>query len=104
MDQNCLCKFSRVHHQVYFIKRAGLLALLFVMFSCDFVTFPCGVLGQVWYLIVSISDLYLLLTWLNKDILYLINETDELCIGLAPITQVTNVRNKIVTFRGGHLM
>ena len=31
--------------------------LLFVMFNCDFVTFPCGILGQVWYLIVSIPDL-----------------------------------------------
>ena len=35
-------------------ERADLLALLYVMFSC--VTFPYGVLGQVWYLIVSISD------------------------------------------------
>ena len=26
------------------------------MFNC-FVTFPCGILGQVWYLIVSIQDL-----------------------------------------------
>ena len=31
--------------------------LLSVMFNCDFVTFPCGILGQVWYLIVSIPDL-----------------------------------------------
>ena len=30
---------------------------LFVMFNCVFVTFPCGILGQVWYLIVSIPDL-----------------------------------------------
>ena len=30
------------------------------MFSCVFVTFPYGVLGQVWYLIVSILDLCLL--------------------------------------------
>ena len=29
-------------------------SLLFVMF---FVTFLCGILGQVWYLIVSIPDL-----------------------------------------------
>ena len=29
----------------------------FVMFNCVFVTFPCGILGQVWYLIVSILDL-----------------------------------------------
>ena len=30
--------------------------LLFIMFLCDFVTFPFGILGQVWYLIVSIPD------------------------------------------------
>ena len=27
------------------------------MFSFGFVTFPCGVLGQVWYLVVLIPDL-----------------------------------------------
>ena len=32
--------------------------LLFVIFNCVFVTFPCSILGQVWYLIVSIPDLY----------------------------------------------
>ena len=31
--------------------------LLFEMFNCVFVTFPCGILGKVWYLIVSIPDL-----------------------------------------------
>ena len=31
--------------------------LLSVMFNCVFVNFPCGILGQVWYLIVSIPDL-----------------------------------------------
>ena len=31
--------------------------LLFVMFKCDIVTFPCGILGQVWYSIVMIPDL-----------------------------------------------
>ena len=30
--------------------------LLFVMFFCDFVTFPFGILGQTWYLIVSNPD------------------------------------------------
>ena len=30
--------------------------LLFVTSNCDFVTFPCGILGQVWYLIVLIAD------------------------------------------------
>ena len=31
--------------------------LLFVVSNCDFVTFPRGILGQVWYLIVLIPDL-----------------------------------------------
>ena len=30
---------------------------LFVMFNCIVVAFPCGILDQVWYLIVAISDL-----------------------------------------------
>ena len=30
---------------------------LFVMFNCSFVTFPYGILGQVWYLILLIPDL-----------------------------------------------
>ena len=47
--------------------RAGLLALLYVMFSCVFVTFPCGVLGQVWYLIVSIPHLCILPNFVCRD-------------------------------------
>ena len=31
--------------------------LLCVMSNCDFVSFPSGILGQVWYLIVLIHDL-----------------------------------------------
>ena len=33
--------------------------LSFVMFNCTciFVTLPCGILGQMWYLIVSIPNL-----------------------------------------------
>ena len=37
-------------------KRAELLALVSDVYFI-FVTFPCGILGQVWYLIVSIPDL-----------------------------------------------
>ena len=37
--------------------RAGLLALLYDVFYC-FVTFPCDVLGEVRYLVVSIPDLW----------------------------------------------
>ena len=37
-------------------ERADLLALVCDAY-CGFVTFPCGILGQVWYLIVSSPDL-----------------------------------------------
>ena len=43
--------------------------LSFAMFYCVFVTFPCGILGQVWYSTVLIPDLchgiilYALLLW-----------------------------------------
>ena len=40
--------------------RADLLVLLYVTFSCAFVTFQYGVLGQAWYLIVLVPDLCLL--------------------------------------------
>ena len=58
----CRChEFLSVHCSLLVTcwERADLLALLYVMFSCVFVTSPCGVLGQVWCLIVSIPDLYL---------------------------------------------
>ena len=54
---------SEVNHKRHFItcwERADFLALLCMKFSCVFVTFPYGILGQVWYLIVSIPDLCLL--------------------------------------------
>ena len=41
-------------------ERADHLVLLYVRFSCVFVIFPYGVLGQVWHLIVLIPDLCLL--------------------------------------------
>ena len=37
-------------------ERADLLVLVGDVY-CIFVTFPCGILGQVWYLIVSFPDL-----------------------------------------------
>ena len=40
--------------------------LLFVMLNYVFVTFPCGILGQVWYLIVSIPDLFRLSYFYNQ--------------------------------------
>ena len=41
------------------LERVYLLTLLCVVFSYLFVTFQYGVLGQVWYLMVSIPDLCL---------------------------------------------
>ena len=55
----------KIHVSVHFSlavtcwERANLFALLYVMLSCVFVTFPCSVLGQVWYLAVSNPDLCL---------------------------------------------
>ena len=46
--------------------------LLYVMFYCVFVTFPCGVLGQVWCLIESIPVLCLL-AYLDKRLCKICN-------------------------------
>ena len=42
--------------------------LSFVMLICVFVSFPCGILGQVWYMIVIIPDLCLLSYFLMENI------------------------------------
>ena len=51
--------------------------LLFVMFNCVFVTIPCGILGQVWYLIVSIPDFCCLSLIMSHEILVLIAYTSR---------------------------
>ena len=38
-------------------ESANLFAHLYVMFICVFVTFLCGVMGQVWYLIKIIYSM-----------------------------------------------
>ena len=50
--------FLSVHRSlmVTYWERANLLSILYVMIACVFVTFQCGVLGQVWNLIVSIPE------------------------------------------------
>ena len=40
--------------------------LSFVIFYCVFVTFPCGILGQVWYLIVSFLIFATFLTFYQR--------------------------------------
>ena len=44
--------------------------LLFVMFNCVLVSFPCGILGQVWYLTVSIPERCHLSYFYNKSYQY----------------------------------
>ena len=63
MDHLCfLClvfhAFPSVHCclVVTYWERADLLALVGDVY-CIFVTFPCGILGRVWYLIVLFPDL-----------------------------------------------
>ena len=58
----CVCHaFESVHCCLVAPAGNGMAShLSFVMFNCVFVTFPCGILGQVWYLIVLIPDLSLL--------------------------------------------
>ena len=56
---SCVCHaFASVHCCLVVTGwEAADLWALFVMFYCVFVTFPYGILGQVWHLIVSIPDL-----------------------------------------------
>ena len=47
----------------------GLTSWLFcVMFNCVFVAFPCGILGQMWYLIVSIPVLCRLYYYIHSQL------------------------------------
>ena len=52
------------------MERADLLTLVCDVY-CDFVTFPFGILGQVWYLIVSIPDPCCLFYFHHKSGLFL---------------------------------
>ena len=57
---SCVCHaFASVH--CWFLVTCWERAL-FVMFNYVFVTFPRGILGEVWYLIVLIPDLCPFLT------------------------------------------
>ena len=53
-----VCSLQPCGHQLE--KGWPLGSLVYVMFYCVFVIFPCSVLGQTWYLIVSLPDLCLL--------------------------------------------
>ena len=55
---SCVCHVFAPHAALRSPAGKGLSSLFsFVMLNCGFVTFPRGILGQVWYLIVLIPDL-----------------------------------------------
>ena len=67
-------------------ERADLLALVCDVY-CEFVTFSIGILGQVWYLIVSIPDLCTLTyfetigrIWQHRPTWQLVNSTAGMTI------------------------
>ena len=81
--------------------RALLLALLYVMFSCVFVTFPYDVLGQAWYLIVSIHDLCLLLyldIFALNSIVVKTHKKVELAWRLSNYCNVSSQRHNLIKF------
>ena len=60
---SCCYAFYSVHCSRLVVtcwEMADVLALLYVIFYCVFVPFSCGILGQMWYLIVLNPDLCLL--------------------------------------------
>ena len=71
--------------------------LSFAMFNCDFDTFPCGILGQVWYLIVSITDLsFLNIQILHNDWSYIEDVHLPFCAHLTFLSFLTGV--ELTTF------
>ena len=69
MDDLCYLSFVFVKLSCLFIAALwspagkGLTSwFLFVMFNCVFVTFPCGILGQVWYVTVGFLTFAFFLT------------------------------------------
>ena len=73
MDCVCyLCAFLSVHCCLVVIscESADLLSLVCDV-NCVFGTFPCGILGQVWYLIVWILFIAIFLTLVKeKNLIY----------------------------------
>ena len=70
----CVCHaFTSVHccHVVTCRERVDLLALVCDVY-CDFVTFAFGILGKVWYLIVSIPDLCCLFYFYLHCLIYIL--------------------------------
>ena len=75
--------------------------LSFVMYNCVFVTFPCGILGQVWYLIVSIPDLCHLSYFTYLNLLFLCIRLIMSDLNCSSTFLVCSMSLKISTIIGG---
>ena len=71
--------------------------LSFVISNCMFVTFPCSIMGQVWYLIVSIPDLcplsYHSVLYMLEKVLFVSRHTVS-HFSYAPFFRAHNFRSK----------
>ena len=83
------------------LERADLLVFMCVVFYCFIVTFPYGIPGQVWYLIVSIADLCLPFYFYKHVvpflILYSVDPNQTLILAMGPIKQVSSRRSHPTT-------
>ena len=75
--------------------------LSFVMYNCVFVTFPCGILGQVWYLIVSIPDLCHLSYFIYLNLPFLCIRLIMSDLNCSSTFSVCSMSLKISTIIGG---
>ena len=77
LSMSCVCQaFVSIHCCLVVTcwERADLLALVCDVKLC-FVTFPCGILRQVWHLVVSIADLCCLSYFFNyQSFLYFLQD------------------------------
>ena len=55
---SCVCHAIASVHRCLVVIRLEMADLLSLACDCDFVTLPCGILGQVRYLIVLILSYY----------------------------------------------
>ena len=79
--------FMSVHCCLVFTCWEGAVLLVLVGdANCIFVTFPCGILGHEWYLIVSFLDLYRLS--------YFVGVHGPACLSICALVTLTRVREQ----------
>ena len=79
--------------------------LLFVMFNCVFVTSLCGILGQVFYLIVSIPD-FCRISTLHQNTRCFLNfkKTNSFTLHLACVNYVNTVQDQFAIVESANIV